>query len=196
MVAACLLPALPACHCWRTRRCHEGTALLLVLTCRHARLLPARSEDVNIIIVMRAMGVESDEEVLQLVGTEAAFANLLIPTLQHCKEEGVYTRQQALDYLASKVKSTSRPGGPGGGPGGAFQRRTRSKVDEAREILANVVLCHVPVVHFDYQQKVGAGRAVRERRVRHGAVLARKPGQRCAACVLLGCTMHVLMHHF
>ena len=63
------------------------------------------------------------------------------------------TLNQALDYLASKVKGGSRP--PGAGPGaGGFQRRTRSRVDEAREILANVVLCHVPVVAFDYQQKV------------------------------------------
>ncbi|KAL4423845.1 hypothetical protein ABPG75_001146 [Micractinium tetrahymenae] len=139
-----------------TSSTHERKSKTNIVT-KHGRLLlkhNAFTEDVNIMIVMRAMGVESDEEVLQLVGTEGAFANLLIPTLQHCKEEGVYTRQQALDYLASKVKSTSRPGGPRGGPGGAFQRRTRSKVDEAREILANVVLCHVPVVHFDYQQKI------------------------------------------
>ena len=47
------------------------------------------------------------------------------------------------------------PGGGGGGGGGGFQRRGRSRVDEARDILANVVLCHVPVVSFDYQQKVG-----------------------------------------
>ncbi len=148
------------------------------------------------------------------MGTEGPFATLLTPTLQHCREEGVFTRQQvrtlaavahthqlgcshvafqhactfvaappsaaahtahcaclgqahslristtpvppaqALDYLASKVKGGSRP--PGAGPaGGGFQRRTRSRVDEAREILANVVLCHVPVVAFDYQQKVG-----------------------------------------
>jgi DNA-directed RNA polymerase III subunit RPC2 len=116
--------------------------------------LCACSEDVNIVIVMRAMGVESDEEVLQLVGTEGPFAARLTPTLQHCKEEGVYTRQQALDYLASKVKGGGRPPGNGGSGGGTFMRRTRSRVDEARDILANVVLCHVPVVHFDYQQKV------------------------------------------
>lgn len=59
-------------------------------------------EDVNIVIVMRAMGIESDAEVLQLVGTEGAFAALLAPTLQHCREEAVFTRQQALDYLASE----------------------------------------------------------------------------------------------
>ena len=52
------------------------------------------------------------------------------------------------------MKGGSRPPGAGPGGGGGFQRRTRSRVDEARDILANVVLCHVPVVAFDYQQKV------------------------------------------
>ena len=33
-------------------------------------------------------------------------------------------------------------------------RRGRSRVDEAREILATVVLSHVPVLQYDYQQKV------------------------------------------
>lgn len=33
-------------------------------------------------------------------------------------------------------------------------RRSRSKVDEARDILANVVLCHIPAPKYDFQQKV------------------------------------------
>lgn len=33
-------------------------------------------------------------------------------------------------------------------------RRSRSKVDEARDILANVVVCHIPVLQYDFQQKV------------------------------------------
>ena len=39
---------------------------------------------------------------------------------------------------------------------GPFQRKSRhaSKGDEAREILASVVLCHVPVVRFNFQAKV------------------------------------------
>ena len=35
--------------------------------------------------------------------------------------------------------------------------RARPKVDEARDILANVVVCHVPVVHYNFQQKVQLG---------------------------------------
>lgn len=34
------------------------------------------------------------------------------------------------------------------------QRRQKSKADEARELMSNLVFSHVPVVHFDFQQKV------------------------------------------
>ena len=110
----------------------------------------AFSEDVNVAIVMRAMGIQSVQELLQLVGGGEVFAARLARTLQHCGEEEVKTSQQALEWLAKKVKGGS---GRSGGAGG-YSRRTRSAVDEARDILANVVLCHVPVVAFDYQKKV------------------------------------------
>ena len=35
------------------------------------------------------------------------------------------------------------------------QRNSRSKGDEAREILANTLLNHVPVVRYNFQAKVG-----------------------------------------
>jgi DNA-directed RNA polymerase III subunit RPC2 len=35
------------------------------------------------------------------------------------------------------------------------EKRRKSKVDEARDILANVVLCHVPVLKYNFQGKVG-----------------------------------------
>lgn len=49
--------------------------------------------------VMRAMGVESDQEILGLVGSEGAVAALLAPTLQEAKSMGIFIRQQALEYL-------------------------------------------------------------------------------------------------
>lgn len=39
---------------------------------------------------------------------------------------------------------------------GFFGRRTKSKSDEARELLSNLVFSHVPVVNFNFQQKVKA----------------------------------------
>lgn len=111
----------------------------------------AFTEDVNVVIVMRAMGVQSDQEILQLVGGGEEFARRLLITLQAANEEGVFTENQGIEWLSKRVKggSSSRPGM------GSFHRsRGKSSVDEARDILANVVLCHVPVVAFDYQKKV------------------------------------------
>ena len=36
----------------------------------------------NIVAVMKAMGCESDQEIVQMVGSEDVFVNLLLPTLQ------------------------------------------------------------------------------------------------------------------
>ena len=41
------------------------------------------------------------------------------------------------------------------GPKMFSERRRKSKLDEARDILAHVVLCHVPAVRYNFAQKVG-----------------------------------------
>ena len=51
------------------------------------------------IAVLKAMGCESDQEVIQLVGQEEAYAGLMLPSVQECKAIGVFTQDQALDYL-------------------------------------------------------------------------------------------------
>lgn len=48
---------------------------------------------------------------MQVGAGHPEFAQLLSPTLQHCKEEGVFTQQQALEYLGE--------GGAGGRVDGA-----------------------------------------------------------------------------
>lgn len=55
---------------------------------------------------------------------------------------------QALDYLGSKLKVL---------PKFADRAKRRSKVDEARDVLAHVVLCHVPVPKYNFSAKVWAG---------------------------------------
>ena len=68
------------------------------------------------------------------------------------------TAQQALG-TASAVCRLSLDGSRAGPRVKSAQRamgrmRARPKVDEARDILANVVVCHVPVIHYNFQQKV------------------------------------------
>ena len=60
-------------------------------------------DDVNIVVVLKAMGAESDQEIIQLVGEEETFAALLVPTIQDCKQKGIFTQGQALDYLGERL---------------------------------------------------------------------------------------------
>lgn len=99
------------------------------------------------VIVIKAMGIQSDQEILQLIGGQEATLMLLIDTLQNASTvEKIYTQQGALEWLAKRVKTSGLRAGGG--------RRSRSQIDEVRDILANVVVCHVPVVQFNYQRKV------------------------------------------
>ena len=54
---------------------------------------------VPVVVVMKAMGIESDQEVTQLIGSEGTYAGLFAPSLQECKQQGVFSQQQALEWL-------------------------------------------------------------------------------------------------
>ena len=152
----------------------------------------AFADDVSAVLVMRAMGAESDEEIVQLVGSEPALLPLLLPALRDARKEGVRTQADALDALGARVKSGAGGGGGGGmggggnpaaaaaaaaaaarakrdGGGGAASasaapatatststsmRPARSRADEARDILAHVLLCHVGCRAFDFRRKL------------------------------------------
>jgi hypothetical protein len=43
---------------------------------------PPNSDDINIVVAMKAMGADSDQEVVGLVGREEALQALLLPSLQ------------------------------------------------------------------------------------------------------------------
>jgi len=105
----------------------------------------AFQDDVNMVAVLKAMGAEADQEIMQLAGNDETLSALLVPTIQDCKGHKVFTQAQALEFLGSKIRPSPMSFG---------KVRRKSKVDEARDILANVVVCHVPVVRYNFQQKV------------------------------------------
>ena len=57
----------------------------------------------------------------------------------------VATARQALEYCGAKVRTATRMG--------TYSRSKRNRVDEARDILAGVVLAHVPVPSYDFRAK-------------------------------------------
>eukprot|EP00532_Pseudo-nitzschia_australis_P009769 CAMPEP_0168242180 /NCGR_PEP_ID=MMETSP0140_2-20121125/23258_1 /TAXON_ID=44445 /ORGANISM="Pseudo-nitzschia australis, Strain 10249 10 AB" /LENGTH=1278 /DNA_ID=CAMNT_0008177215 /DNA_START=92 /DNA_END=3928 /DNA_ORIENTATION=- len=99
-------------------------------------------EDIPIATVLKAMGVESDVEAVQLVGSEPYIVNALALSLEESSKLGINTRLQALKFIGSKIRRNA-----------SSYRKPMPPEDEAREILDRVVLSHVPVNHFDFRAK-------------------------------------------
>lgn len=61
-------------------------------------------EPIPVSIMMKAMGVQSDMEIIQMVGIEAKYINALMPSLQEVHEKGIFSQQSALNFLNTKLK--------------------------------------------------------------------------------------------
>lgn len=109
------------------------------------------AEDVPICVAMKAMGVESDLEFVQSVGSEPEVVDALALSLEEPVKLGIATQKQALRYIGNKMRAKSALTS---GKGAAFGNyRKLSPEDEARDVFANVVLSHVPVENFDFRAK-------------------------------------------
>lgn len=96
------------------------------------------SEDIPAFVVFKAMGMECDQEIAQLIGSELSILNELAMSLQQCSQANVLTQNQALEYIASKLKNQKNP----------FQStsaRQWTRIDETLDILKNVILAHIPL---------------------------------------------------
>lgn len=100
-------------------------------------------EDVPIVIALKALGIQSDKEILLLTaGTTDAYKEAFSTNLEEAAKLGIFTRQQALEYIGSRVKVNRRVMGP-----------RRPAWEEALEALATIVLAHVPVAGLDFRAK-------------------------------------------
>ncbi|XP_023756456.1 DNA-directed RNA polymerase III subunit 2-like [Lactuca sativa] len=67
-------------------------------------ILNSFTSKVPIMAVMKAMGMESDQEVVQMLGRDPQYAALLLPSIEDCANQGIYTREQALEFLEKRHK--------------------------------------------------------------------------------------------
>lgn len=104
-------------------------------------------DDIPIAIVLKAMGIESDLEMVQLVGSEDYLVNSLALSLEEPARMNIYTQTQALRYIGGKIRGRAASSGYGG------YRKPQLPEDEARDVLANVVLSHVPVKKYNFHTK-------------------------------------------
>ncbi|KAJ8328588.1 DNA-directed RNA polymerase III complex subunit Rpc2 [Batrachochytrium dendrobatidis] len=93
--------------------------------------------EVPVTVIMKAMGVESDREIAELIcGDDLKYLALFSPSLEEGASLKISTQRQALEYIGAKVKVTFKTNRVG---------IRRDWVEEARDLLATTVLAHVPV---------------------------------------------------
>ncbi|KAI9647456.1 DNA-directed RNA polymerase III complex subunit Rpc2 [Ciborinia camelliae] len=105
------------------------------------------NEALPIVIVLKAMGIQSDHELLLLVaGSDERYQDEFSVNFEEATKLGVHTQHQALEYIGARVKMGSRARQPGG-------PQRRNYIGDALEALANIIITHVPVVGLDFRPK-------------------------------------------
>lgn len=56
-------------------------------------------QDIPIIVIFKAMGFQSDQLIIQMVGVEERMIKRLISSLEECEQCEVFTQNQALKYV-------------------------------------------------------------------------------------------------
>jgi DNA-directed RNA polymerase III subunit RPC2 len=102
------------------------------------------NDDVPIVIVFKAMGVQSDSEILSLVaGKDDVFQDKFAVNFEESTKLNIYTQQQALEFLGQKITRKHMGGMP-----------RRNYIQEALEALASIIIAHVPVQGLNFTSKI------------------------------------------
>lgn len=86
----------------------------------------------------------NDQEILQLIGTDVDTQQKFAPTLEECHNLKIYTQDQALKYLGTKLVVKRYI---------TTASKTKTPMDEARDLLATTILAHVPVENYNLKMK-------------------------------------------
>jgi hypothetical protein len=95
-----------------------------------------------------------------MIGSESMYADALLPSLEeainlgintqnqvcmrhlsHCEAAELIPGAQALDFIGTRIRKYRQ-----------FPTK-KTKVEEARELMASVVLSHIPVIKFNFRHK-------------------------------------------
>lgn len=90
------------------------------------------------------MGITTDQEIISLIGTDEETRVKYMPTMEHCLDLNIFTQNQALSYLGTKLV-----------PKRYFttQSKTKTPLDDARDVINQTILSHIPVENFNYRLK-------------------------------------------
>lgn len=102
-------------------------------------------DDIPVVVMFRAMGIENDLRIHQMIGTEENVQVAFVGSIVECHKLRVFTQEQALRFLAVKMKQ--RMFGP---------QKAEDPLDKAWEAVLSSVVNHIPVQGPDYNMTVRA----------------------------------------
>ena len=103
------------------------------------------TDDIPIVIVLRAMGVASDHEIMLLTaGNDSQYQDEFAPNMEMAAQEGIFTQEQALEYIGARLKHDRY------GPNRVFYRPA---MQIALDKLAHTIIPHVPVSGTNFRPK-------------------------------------------
>ena len=111
-------------------------------------------DDIPIVVILKAMGLECDQEIVQLVGSEPELADLFSGSLEEPYNLGIFSQKEALLFVGNKARAV-KANMTASSLGGKQRGKPAPGPDaEAMEMLAFVVLNHVPVENYCFRAKV------------------------------------------
>eukprot|EP00605_Chrysophyceae_sp_TOSAG23-4_P001848 GSChrysophyteH1.ASY1.ANO1.2040.1 assembled CDS len=91
-------------------------------------------DDIPIVVVLKAMGLECDQEIVQLVGSEPEVVNLFSGSLEEPYTLGIMSQQHALAFIGNKVRNVRQNSI---NQRSAFRSKSQTPEAEAMEMLAH-----------------------------------------------------------
>ncbi|OWB60220.1 hypothetical protein B5S32_g1569 [[Candida] boidinii] len=101
------------------------------------------SEEIPIVIVLKAAGIISDLEIIQLVcGTDSVYQDLFSVNFEEATRLGIHSQKDALEYIGRKVKTIRRMNAP-----------KLTILQEGIEAIATTVIAHITVDDLNFKEK-------------------------------------------
>ncbi|ANZ76081.1 BA75_03066T0 [Komagataella pastoris] len=128
-----------------TSSTHERKSKTYVVTKNNKIYLKHNSisEEVPIVLVLKAAGIVSDLEIMQLVcGDDSTYQDLFTINFEEAAKLDIHTQRDALEYIGRRVKTMRRLGAP-----------KLSIYQEGVEAIANTIVAHISVEDLNFREK-------------------------------------------
>lgn len=86
--------------------------------------------EIPIFVIFKAMGIQSEQEIAQMIGTDQVYLENISLSMQECLQLNIHTQKQALGYVSTRMKALK-------------YAKKSTVVEDALTMLNKVILAHI-----------------------------------------------------